>query len=127
MATMADFDEREHAFSYYDSVKISRRKSEPLIEAFLAKGFVLRDIGGGDLVWTAAFGIKDEITLVVEVLGMSRHQERGSQLWWQVVASLSEDVNVNVGNGETGVYMGAGTARRFLESFGTYNLAPMNI
>lgn len=124
---MVDFDERAHAFSYYDATKIPRRKSEPLVEAFLAKGFVLRDIGGGDLVWTAAFGQDDETLFVVEVLGMTTHPERGTDLWWRVVASLDEDVNVNIGDGEAGVYMGAGKARRVLESFGTYNLAPTNI
>lgn len=121
---MLDYvNERAHALDYYDRAGVSRRKSEGVIDAFLAKGFVLRDIGGGDIVWRQSFGQRDP-ELALEVVGNSVKTDREDGLFWRMVTGLDEPVAVTtiIEDGTSGIYFAIDRARRMLESIGMFNL-----
>ena len=121
-------NERAHALDFYDRMEIPRRKSEKIVDAFLDKGFVLRDIGGGDVVWHAAFmqhGNEPDKShysdLQIGVLGPTRHQPTG----WQILTGLDETISVQVeGDSGGGFFFSSPSAQMFLDSWGTFNVTP---
>lgn len=111
-------DERTHAFRLYHAAGVSRRKAERAVAAFIAKGFVLRDIGGGDTVWQATYAIrsrrKPDITVQV------RAGAHGG-----LVTDLGAPVGIVVEHESGGVQFWSNSARLFLDSFSTFNARPV--
>ncbi len=117
---MTDTDtNREHALRLYEMREVPRHKAEPVIDAFLEKGFVLTDIGGGDIVWEAAFYTGVDTTGMADlILTVLSYGPRG------LVEDLdTDDAGVNIQNGDAGgFFFKAPSPRLLLETYGNFNV-----
>lgn len=115
---MTNIDQKARALRYYDLRNVSREISEPVIDAFVEHGFVLTDIGGGDIVWEIEYFHSKETTGVADLtLSLLGENESG------LVEDLDKGVvNVQVQTGDGGgFYFAAVGARQLLDTHGDFN------